>query len=150
MKRDYLNFNRSLIENKIKMNQDMKEERRKIAEDRQREVKIQIKQMEKNKYLENEMKRSQIEQQKIYKNMLDSQKNEKSNSNINKNEEQFYKATPCIINFMLDTDKKYELGGTILEHNPIVNPVPNYRNNKYLYRDGLNNSLKFVGNNIIG
>ena len=30
--------------------------------------------------------------------------------------------------------KKYEIGGTILNHNPIVNPVPDYKHNKYLYQ----------------
>ena len=51
----------------------------------------------------------------------------------------------------LDSEKKYDLGGTILDHNPILNPVPYYKNNKYLFREGLvNNSLRFVGNNIIG
>ena len=58
---------------------------------------------------------------------------------------------PCKYRVKLDIEKKYELGGTILEHNPILNPVPYYKNNKYLYRDGIvNSSLKFVGNNIIG
>jgi len=66
-----------------------------------------------------------------------------------------------------DLDKKFNLGQTKLNHNPIINPVPNFKYNKYLYRDSpnqmhhintnntnnnnvnLSNSLRMTGNNII-
>lgn len=147
VKRDYLNYNKSLVENKAKINQDVKDGKRKVADER-------MKDMEKNHYLENEMKRGQIEQQKLYRGMLDSQKNEKGNPiNVGVNSRtddhsfQYKNVTVPVAPY---TEKKYEIGGSILEHNPILNPVPYYKNNKYLYREALNNSLKFVGNNIIG
>jgi len=106
---------------------------------------------------ESELKRSKIDQQRIYKNMLDNQnkavispKPYNSPEKIIEDHSFFYKNQP--INIAPYTDKKYDIGFTILEHNPLVNPVNYYKYNKYLYRNNIsvNNSLKLVGNNIIG
>ncbi len=45
----------------------------------------------------------------------------------------------------------YTLGGTILERNTILNPIPDYRYNKYLNREAIRNynTLANNGNNII-
>ena len=74
-----MNYNKNLVENKMKITDNLKEEKKRITEERMKEVYIIlfIIQLEKNYYLENELKRSHIEQQKIYKTMLDGQKKDK-------------------------------------------------------------------------
>jgi len=152
-KRDILNFNKNMIDNKMKQGEYMREEKRKIVDERLREL-------ENNRHYENEMKRNHVEQQNIYRNMLDGQKLEKINSPIANSmsnvppEEHYYQYKNNSIPIAPFSEKKYEFGGTQLDHNPILNPVPYYKNNKYLYKEGANNSpsssLRFVGNNIIG
>jgi hypothetical protein len=44
--------------------------------------------------------------------------------------------------------KKYEIGGTILDHNPIINPVVDYKYNKYLYQ--YYSPFKFADRGLIG
>lgn len=40
---------------------------------------------------------------------------------------------PCnLFLFILDNNKNYEIGGSLLSHNPILNPVNNFNYNKYI------------------
>jgi hypothetical protein len=118
------------------------------------------------------------QRQKIYKELLDDQMKYKFTShspihgrnNIHNEEENInqgyqnnlvltpYKKAeivpnPCKIFFKNDKDKvnNYSLGYTILDHNPILNPVHNYRYNRYLYNsNGLgNSSFQNLGSQII-
>ncbi len=54
---------------------------------------------------------------------------------------------------VINTDKEHPsyLGTTILERNTIINPIPDYRYNKYLNREAVRNynTLAYTGNNII-
>ena len=43
--------------------------------------------------------------------------------------------------------KDASLGNSIIEHNPILNPVPDYKHNKYIYKN--DNSLKNAGNSMM-
>ena len=52
------------------------------------------------------------------------------------------------------TNKRLDLGNTILPHNILTNPIPNYEYNKYLNRDAisgsneLNSYINNMNNNI--
>lgn len=50
--------------------------------------------------------------------------------------------------FKIDCRKAYEIGGTSLDHNPIVNPVNNYKYNRYLYENY--SPFKYVDKGLIG
>jgi hypothetical protein len=52
------------------------------------------------------------------------------------------------VNNPYNSHKNIYLGQTQIEHNPILNPIPNYRHNKYLYKDN-SSLLKIVGSNLI-
>ena len=56
-----------------------------------------------------------------------------------------------VFDINLDKELPSYLGTTILDRNPILNPVPDYRYNKYLNREAVRgyNTLAYTGNNII-
>jgi len=92
--------------------------------------------------------------QKSYKEMLDNQTNHNKKINHGNiiNEDEFF-ANPCkyskIIN--LDAPKKFDIGETHLHNNIITNPVPNYKINKYIFKNVQSNMnrLKHAGFNSI-
>ncbi len=51
----------------------------------------------------------------------------------------------------LDNEHPTNLGSTYLERNTILNPIPDYRYNKYLNREANRNynTFAYTGNNII-
>lgn len=186
--KNYGDYNRQEIEKNFNVNKRIKiEEREKLKEERHIES-------EKNNKDNNLLYQKKIEMQRDYKKYLDSQIIDK---NLKMKEEKFPKekektASPyltiedqMIIKNNPDvlvkayTTKKPDLGNSILPHNVLINPIPNYQNNKYIFRNmkinshsqivnndfqsqnnfnsyknkyetaSSNNTLKLVGNNII-
>lgn len=170
MQKKVFNFNQNIINNKLRNKENQYEEKRKTNEERLRELEDQ-------NYKETEERMIKDHRQKIYKSLLDDQmklNNEKdyyrlgtyqiSDSNQMQPKVQPVPTptlrkyeivpNPCKINFIIDNFKRYDLGGTLLSHNTILNPVHNYKYNRYLYNsydiDTGRSPLKHVGNQIIG
>ena len=104
--------------------------------------------MEKNILYEDALRRFQIEQQKNYRESLENQikhsrRNHSMSNNI-VNLKSFQQNVPVNPYCIKDTN----LGKSRMEHNPILNPIPDYKHNRYLYNSGSTASLKFSGSNV--
>lgn len=96
------------------------------------------------------------ERQKSYRECLDNQRFSKSPLTYNypNNDTSNNNATPSNIhpslvdNINPFSQKNYTLGSTLLYHNPIINPVPNYRDNKYIWNNN-RSTFQLTGSNII-
>jgi hypothetical protein len=93
-----------------------------------------------------------IEQQNMYRDCLDNQLKQDKEPNLRRNRSvnivgSNLPSNNRIVNNLHITNKNINLPDSTLEHNPILNPIPDFKHNKYLYRNG--NSLKLAGNSII-
>ena len=147
--KEYDDYNRSLIAKNLRKKEILNKQRALLEEKRIKENErlSQLKQEE--KYIENEKK-------KLYKNFLDMQVNEqipiklsKENYDLNNSSTSFhnsnlYDTIPQYSTFnknrLVEVNpycvKNYDLGKSNLENNPILNPMFNYRYNKYLFNQG--------------
>ena len=159
---EILNFNLSRANDNIRYKDYILTEKKKMGEER-------IKENERIKKLEMEERMYEDEKKRVYKNLLDNQVKVKIPSKIGGlyyshdfkdnavkfKDPSLYLTTPQN-NFMNRNKlveinpyslKKIELGGSNLEHNPILNPVFNYKYNKYLFpRVNSSTSLTFRNN----
>ena len=145
---EYLNFNIHKAQDNIRYKDYILSEKKKMGEER-------VKENERIKQLEYEERLYEDEKKRVYKNLLDNQVKVKIPSKIGRlyyshdfkdnavkfNNPSLYLTTPQN-NFMNRNKlveinpysmKQGELGESSLSHNPILNPVFNYKYNKYLF-----------------
>ena len=131
-----------------------------------------MKENERIRQLEYEEKLYEDEKKRVYKNLLDNQVKVKIPSKIGSlfysndfkdnvvkfNNPSLYLTTPensfmnrnKLVEINPYSMKKGELGNSALEHNPILNPVFNYKYNKYLFpRANSSLSFKSIGQNVL-
>ena len=162
---EILNYNISKANDNIRYKDYMLTEKKKMGEER-------LKENERIKALEMEERLYEDEKKKVYKNLLDNQVKVKIPSKIGSlyyshdftdtavkfKDPALYLTTPQN-NFMNRNKlveinpysmKKMELGNSNLPHNTILNPVFNYKYNKYLFpkQDRLNR-FHDVGQNVV-
>ena len=131
-----------------------------------------MKENERIRQLEYEEKLYEDEKKKVYKNLLDNQVKVKIPSKIGSlyyshdfkdnvvkfHDPSLYLNTPengfmnrnKLVEINPYSMKKGELGNSDLEHNPILNPVFNYKYNKYLFpRNNNLNTFQKIGENVL-
>ena len=145
---EILNFNLSRANDNIRYKDYILTEKKKMGEER-------IKENERIKKLEMEERMYEDEKKRVYKNLLDNQVKVKIPSKIGSlyyshdftdtaikfKEPNLYLTTPQnnfmnrnkLVEINPYTMKKMELGNSNLPHNTILNPVFNYKYNKYLF-----------------
>ena len=162
---EILNYNISKANDNIRYKDYILTEKKKMGEER-------LKEMERIKKLEMEERLYEDEKKKVYKNLLDNQVKVKIPSKIGSlyyshdftdsavkfKEPALYLTTPQN-NFMNRNKlveinpysmKKMELGNSNLPHNTILNPVFNYKYNKYLFpKQNRYNMFQDVGQNLV-
>ena len=162
---EILNYNISKANDNIRYKDYILTEKKKMGEER-------IKENERIKALEMEERLYEDEKKKVYKNLLDNQVKVKIPSKIGSlyyshdftdtavkfKEPALYLTTPQN-NFMNRNKlveinpysmKKMELGNSELPHNTILNPVFNYKYNKYLFpKQNRYNTFHDVGQNLV-
>ena len=162
---EILNYNISRANDNIRYKDYILTEKKKMGEER-------IKENERIKALEMEERLYEDEKKKVYKNLLDNQVKVKIPSKIGSlyyshdftdnavkfKEPALYLTTPQN-NFMNRNKlveinpysmKKMELGNSNLPHNTILNPVFNYKYNKYLFpKQNRLNRFHDVGKNVV-
>ena len=162
---EILNYNISKANDNIRYKDYILTEKKKMGEER-------IKENERIKALEMEERLYEDEKKKVYKNLLDNQVKVKIPSKIGSlyyshdftdtavkfKEPALYLTTPQN-NFMNRNKlveinpysmKKMELGNSNLPHNTILNPVFNYKYNKYLFpKQNRYNTFHDVGQNLV-
>ena len=162
---EILNFNVNKAQDNIRYKDYILGEKKKMGEER-------LKENERIKQLEYEEKLYEDEKKRVYKNLLDNQVKVKIPSKIGSlyysndfkdnvvkfNNPSLYLTTPensfmnrnKLVEINPYSMKKGELGNSTLDHNPILNPVFNYKYNKYLFPKD-NNSLSFqtIGQNVL-
>jgi hypothetical protein len=94
-----------------------------------------------------------LNQQKAYRDFLEHQignghRRGKSLGGALFEQEQVY-VPPQQIGNQKIINRNPSLGPSFIHHNPILNPIPDYRHNKYLYPDQIGRIQK-AGSNIIG
>ena len=159
--RQYDEYNRALVQQKIRKKEFMNKQRE-IQEEKRIEESEKLSQLkQQEKYLENEKK-------KLYKNFLDMQVNEQipiklskenfeqnniiNSQNNNFHNSKLYDSVPqySAINKSRFVEvnpyclKNYDLGKSNLESNPILNPMFNYNYNKYLFGQGVSRSMSTI------
>ena len=157
--KEFLNFNQHTINDNQRYKDYVLNEKKRINEER-------IKEMQRLKELEYQERLFENEKKKIYKNLLDDQLKVKIPSKLGQEyynpqikdsavrfcNPQLYLTTPensfmnrnKLVEINPYSLKQSELGNTSLEHNPILNPVFNYKYNKYLFPQ-TESSLQRVG-----
>ena len=162
---EILNYNLIKANDNIRYKDYILTEKKKMGEER-------LKEMERIKKLEMEERLYEDEKKKVYKNLLDNQVKVKIPSKIGSlyyshdftdtavkfKEPALYLTTPQN-NFMNRNKlveinpysmKKMELGNSELPHNTILNPVFNYKYNKYLFpKQNRYNTFHDVGQNLV-
>ena len=162
---EILNYNLIKANDNIRYKDYILTEKKKMGEER-------LKEMERIKKLEMEERLYEDEKKKVYKNLLDNQVKVKIPSKIGSlyyshdftdsavkfKEPALYLTTPQN-NFMNRNKlveinpysmKKMELGNSNLPHNTILNPVFNYKYNKYLFpKQNRYNMFQDVGQNLV-
>ena len=162
---EILNFNLSKANDNIRYKDYILTEKKKMGEER-------IKENERIKKLEMEERMYEDEKKRVYKNLLDNQVKVKIPSKIGSlyyshdftdtavkfKEPALYLTTPQN-NFMNRNKlveinpysmKKMELGNSNLPHNTILNPVFNYKYNKYLFpKQDRYNRFQDAGQNVV-
>ena len=162
---EILNYNISKANDNIRYKDYILTEKKKMGEER-------LKEIERIKKLEMEERLYEDEKKKVYKNLLDNQVKVKIPSKIGSlyythdftdtavkfKEPALYLTTPQN-NFMNRNKlveinpysmKKMELGNSELPHNTILNPVFNYKYNKYLFpKQNRYNTFHDVGQNLV-
>ena len=162
---EFLNFNANRANDNIRYKDYILGEKKKMGEER-------LKENERIRQLELEEKLYEDEKKRVYKNLLDNQVKVKIPSKIGGlyyshdfkdnvvkfNNPSLYLTTPQN-NFMNRNKlveinpysmKKMELGDSNLNHNTILNPVFNYKYNKYLFPRGNSfNRFQDAGQNIL-
>ena len=156
---EILNFNVNKANDNLRYKDYILGEKKRMGEER-------MKENERIRALEQEERLYEEEKKRVYKNLLDNQVKVKIPSKIGSlfysenfkdnvvkfNNPSLYLTTPENIfmnrNKLVEINpyslKKSELGGSNLEHNPIINPVFNYKYNKYLFpRVNSSTSLTF-------
>ena len=154
---EILNFNVIKAQDNLRFKDYILSEKKKLGEER-------LKENERIRQLEYEEKLYEDEKKRVYKNLLDNQVKVKIPSKIGSlfysndfkdnvikfNNPSLYLTTPensfmnrnKLVEINPYSMKKIELGNSDLEHNPILNPVFNYKYNKYLFPRA-NSSLTF-------
>ena len=162
---EILNYNLIKANDNIRYKDYILTEKKKMGEER-------LKEIERIKKLEMEERLYEDEKKKVYKNLLDNQVKVKIPSKIGSlyyshdftdtavkfKEPALYLTTPQN-NFMNRNKlveinpysmKKMELGNSNLPHNTILNPVFNYKYNKYLFpKQNRYNTFHEVGQNVV-
>jgi hypothetical protein len=162
---EILNFNVHKAEDNLRYKDYILGEKRKMGEER-------MKENERIRQLEYEEKLYEDEKKRVYKNLLDNQVKVKIPSKIGSlfysndfkdnvvkfNNPSLYLTTPensfmnrnKLVEINPYSMKKGELGNSDLEHNPILNPVFNYKYNRYLFpRTKSSLNLQSIGQNIL-
>jgi hypothetical protein len=162
---EILNFNVHKAEDNLRYKDYILGEKRKMGEER-------MKENERIRQLEYEEKLYEDEKKRVYKNLLDNQVKVKIPSKIGSlfysndfkdnvvkfNNPSLYLTTPensfmnrnKLVEINPYSMKKGELGNSDLEHNPILNPVFNYKYNRYLFpRTKSSFNLQSIGQNIL-
>lgn len=157
--KEFLNFNQHTINDNMRYKDYLFNEKRRINEER-------LKEIQRLRELEYQERLFQNEKKKVYKELLDDQLKVKIPSKLGQEyynpnlkdrairfiNPQLYLTTPensfmnrnRLVEINPYSLKKTELGTTTLEHNPILNPVFNYKYNKYLFPQ-TESSLQRVG-----
>ena len=156
---EILNFNVNKANDNLRYKDYILGEKKRMGEER-------MKENERIRALEQEERLYEEEKKRVYKNLLDNQVKVKIPSKIGSlfysenfkdnvvkfNNPSLYLTTPensfmnrnKLVEINPYSLKKSELGGSNLEHNPIINPVFNYKYNKYLFpRVNSSTSLTF-------
>ena len=159
---EILNFNVNKANDNLRYKDYILGEKKRMGEER-------MKENERIRALEEEERLYEEEKKRVYKNLLDNQVKVKIPSKIGSlfysenfkdnvvkfNNPSLYLTTPensfmnrnKLVEINPYSLKKNELGGSNLEHNPILNPVFNYKYNKYLFpRVNSSTSLTFRNN----
>jgi len=159
---EILNFNVNKANDNLRYKDYILGEKKRMGEER-------MKENERIRALEEEERLYEEEKKRVYKNLLDNQVKVKIPSKIGSlfysenfkdnvvkfNNPSLYLTTPensfmnrnKLVEINPYSLKKNELGGSNLEHNPILNPVFNYKYNKYLFpRVNSSTSLTFRHN----
>ena len=157
--KEFLNFNQNTINDNQRYKDYVLNEKKRINEER-------LKEMQRLKEIEYQERLFENEKKKIYKNLLDDQLKVKIPSKLGQeyyspqlkdsavrfSNPQLYLTTPensfmnrnKLVEINPYSLKQFELGNTSLEHNPTLNPVFNYKYNKYLFPQ-TESSLQRVG-----
>ena len=155
--KEILDFNVNKAQDNLRYRDYILGEKKKMGEER-------MKENERIRQLEYEEKLYEDEKKRVYKNLLDNQVKVKIPSKIGSlfysndfkdnvikfNNPSLYLTTPensfmnrnKLVEINPYSMKKIELGNSDLEHNPILNPVFNYKYNKYLF-PRVNSTLNF-------
>ena len=162
---EFLNFNVNKANDNIRYKDYILNEKKKMGEER-------LKENERIRQLELEERLYEDEKKRVYKNLLDNQvkvkipskigglyySNDFKDSAIKFKNPSLYLTTPQnnfinrnkLVEINPYSMKKMELGDSDLNHNTILNPVFNYKYNKYLFpKENSFSRLQDVGQNVI-
>ena len=162
---EFLNFNVNRANDNIRYKDYILNEKKKMGEER-------LKENERIRQLELEERLYEDEKKRVYKNLLDNQvkvkipskigglyySNDFKDSAIKFKNPSLYLTTPQnnfinrnkLVEINPYSMKKMELGDSDLNHNTILNPVFNYKYNKYLFpKENSFSRLQDVGQNVI-
>ena len=162
---EFLNFNVNKANDNIRYKDYILSEKKKMGEER-------LKENERIRQLELEERLYEDEKKRVYKNLLDNQvkvkipskigglyySNDFKDNAIKFKNPSLYLTTPQnnfinrnkLVEINPYSMKKMELGDSDLNHNTILNPVFNYKYNKYLFpRENSFSRLQDVGQNVI-
>jgi hypothetical protein len=141
---NYFTYNKGVMDNIQKIKEGDYQNKRYQSMER-------VKDIDRYNQANYEARQFKNEQQNLYRHILDNQVRVKENIVTGFRDEKV-PVSPCNIYFNIDRPKDYSLGYSSLERHPILNPVPDYKYNKYLNREAyprFNNAFQYVGNNII-
>ena len=162
---EFLNFNVNKANDNIRYKDYILSEKKKMGEER-------LKENERIRQLELEERLYEDEKKRVYKNLLDNQvkvkipskigglyySNDFKDSAVKFKNPSLYLTTPQnnfinrnkLVEINPYSMKKMELGDSDLNHNTILNPVFNYKYNKYLFpKENSFSRLQDVGQNVI-
>lgn len=162
---EFLNFNVNKANDNIRYKDYILSEKKKMGEER-------LKENERIRQLELEERLYEDEKKRVYKNLLDNQvkvkipskigglyySNDFKDNAIKFKNPSLYLTTPQnnfinrnkLVEINPYSMKKMELGDSDLNHNTILNPVFNYKYNKYLFpKENSFSRLQDVGQNVI-
>ena len=162
---EILNFNVNKANDNLRYKDYILGEKKRMGEER-------MKENERIRALQEEERLYEEEKKRVYKTLLDNQVKVKIPSKIGSlfysenfkdnvvkfNNPSLYLTTPensfmnrnKLVEINPYSLKKSELGGSNLEHNPILNPVFNYKYNKYLFpKQNRYNTFHEVGQNVV-
>ena len=162
---EFLNFNVNKANDNIRYKDYILNEKKKMGEER-------LKENERIRQLELEERLYEDEKKRVYKNLLDNQvkvkipskigglyySNDFKDSAVKFKNPSLYLTTPQnnfinrnkLVEINPYSMKKMELGDSDLNHNTILNPVFNYKYNKYLFpKENSFSRLQDVGQNVI-